>query len=179
MSSFALPGISFRFAMAACVMLSLSGCDAFSERFTGRQNVLVLATDGVTLSPEPVSFNTHGKAKVVGEVVSVCIPLRGGFPMTSSHVMQKEFDRLLGAAQIHATLISSNGRRIALGSPMQAWALEGFIEKANELSACLYPEPGQPELDVDTLITSVEISSDIPFAVHGAYWLSRSVPAGI
>ena len=93
--------------------------------------------------------------------------------------MQNEFDRLLGSAHITATIVTGSGTRIALGSPMQAWALKGFVEEANELSACLNPEPGQPPLDVGTPIASVELSSSSPFVARGAYWLSRSIPEGL
>lgn len=122
-------GTLLRLGLATCALLLLSGCDAFSERFTGRQDVLVLASGRVDLSPEAVSFDTHGKARVVGSMASVCIPLRGDFPMQRVDLMQKEFDRLLGAAQIKATIVTSSGKRIALGSPMQAWALKGFVEE--------------------------------------------------
>lgn len=93
--------------------------------------------------------------------------------------MKKEFDRLLGAARIEATIVTSSGRRIALGSPMQAWARKGFVEEANELSACLNLEPGPMPPDVGTSVSSIEIGSDVPFAARGAYWLSRSHPEGI
>lgn len=163
----------------AYALLVLSGCDAFTERFIGKESALVMSKVPVTFSMEKTVFDTRGKAEVAGSMVNVCLPLRGDFPMTSSNDMAKEFNRLLGAAQLHATIVTDSGQRIEFSDPAQAWNLTGQVEKSNELSACLSPKAGSEPLEVGTSIVSIEISSETPFTARGAYWWSRSIPEGI
>jgi hypothetical protein len=161
------------------LLIALSGCDAFTDRFAGKENALVIASAPLTLSTEKTVFDTRDKAAVVGSMINVCLPMRGDFPMTSSNDMAKEFNRLLGTARLHATIVTDSGQRIELSDPAQAWNLKGYVEESNELSACLSPIAGSQELEVGTSIASIEISSETPFTARGAYWWSRSIPEGI
>ena len=159
--------------------LLLAACDVNMEKafdlFTGREsNLVVLLAEPVQFGPtSTVLVSSKEPMKVLGEWSSICLALRGDTPLQDSKVMERLFAEAMGNAKVKVELTLSNGARVALGPPLQAWSLYGKVVERDELSACA-STPCRQNLPVGALVTKVEVSADPPLTVRGIYWQSET-----
>ena len=111
--------------------------------------------------------------KVLGEWSSLCFSLRGDFPLQDPQAMDRQFAESMGNAKIKVELTLSDGARVALRPPLQAWSLRGKVVEQNELSACA-STPCKSDLPIGAQVSQVEVSAEPPLTVRGVYWQSES-----
>jgi hypothetical protein len=160
--------------------LSFSGCDLNPEKaadfFTGREtNVVVLAKQPVMLRPEVATLTSQEPMKVLGEWTSLCFALKSGMPLQDSKQMDRAFEEAMQSAKVRVYLTLTNGDRVALRQPLQAWSMGGTILGRDELSACA-STPCKAELPVGAQVAKVEVSSEPPLQVQGVFWKSEKGP---
>ena len=159
--------------------LLLAACDASVEKtldvFTSRQaNLVVLLAKPTQLGPTPkVLVSSTEPMKVLGEWSSLCFSLRGDFPLQDPQAMDRQFAESMGNAKIKVELTLSDGARVALRPPLQAWSLRGKVVEQNELSACA-STPCKSDLPIGAQVSQVEVSAEPPLTVRGVYWQSES-----
>jgi len=158
----------------------LSGCDFDPEKafdlLSGREkNLVVLAKQPLVLTSEMAVFASQKPMKVVGELTSLCVSLKGGIPMQDSRVMDREFEDAMQSAQVNVTVVLANGERVALRQPLPAWSMYGKIVERDELSACA-STPCKAELPVGEQVSRVEVSATPTLQVQGIYWESERAP---
>lgn len=168
------------------LLLLLSGCDtkqeldleiAFGgalEALFGREtHVVVLADKPTQLGSSPHTLaSDQNPMRVLGERSSLCLALRGGVQDQNIEVMDRLFTEAMGSANVTVELTLSDGTRIPLGKPMQAWSLRGNVIKKNELSACASARC-KVDLPVGSQVSQISITSDAPLSVQGIYWQSQ------
>ena len=157
--------------------LLLSGCDLNPEKvidlLMGREtNTVVLVKQPMLLNPEVSILTSQEPMKVLGEWTSLCLSLRGGIPMQDAKEMDRVFEEAMHNTRVKVYLTLSNGNRVALRPPLQAWSMRGKVVEHDELSACA-STPCKAELPVGTQVTKVEISADRPLQVQGIFWESE------
>ena len=160
--------------------LLVSACDFNPEqaldRLSGREvNLVILAKQPVLLTPEVKSFSSQEQMKVVGEMTSMCFALRGGIPLQDSKVMDQAFQASMQNAKIKVVVVLSNGDRVTLHQPLQAWSMHGKVIKNDELSACA-STPCKSELPPGSQVAKIEVSSEPTLQVQGVYWESERAP---
>jgi hypothetical protein len=165
--------------LPVALIVLLAGCDVNFEKvgdlLAGREaNVVVLVDKPTQLGPVPRTLASREQPmKVLGEWSSLCISLRGEVPLQDSKVMDQIFAEAIGKAKVKIELTLSNGTRVGLRQPRQAWSLRGKVVEQDELSACA-ATPCRVELPVGVQVTKVDISSDLPLSVQGIYWQSET-----
>ena len=165
--------------LPVALIASLAGCDVNFEKavdlITGREaNVVVLVDKPSQLGPVPRTLASREQPmKVLGEWSSLCLSLRGAVPLQDSKVMDQIFAEAMGKAKVKIELTLSNGTRVGLRQPLQAWSLRGKVVDQDELSACA-GTPCRVELPVGAQVSKVDISSDLPLSVQGIYWQSET-----
>ena len=157
--------------------LLLSGCDlnpegAFDLLMGRETNTVVLAKQPTLLNPEVAVLTSQEPMKVLGEWTSLCLSLRGGIPLQDAKVMDRAFEEAMHKTKVRIYLTLSNGNRVALRPPLQAWSMRGKVVEHDELSACA-SSPCKGELPVGAQVTKVEISADQPLQVQGIFWKSE------
>ena len=169
------------------LLVLLSGCDtkqdldpeialveAFEVLFDQETHVVVLADKPTQLGSSPnILVSDQKPMTVLGESSSLCLALRGGVSLQNTETMDRLFAEAMGNAKVTVDLTLSDGTRIPLGMPLQAWSLRGNVLKKNELSACARARC-KVDLPVGSQVSQVSISSDAPLSVQGIYWTSRA-----
>lgn len=168
-----------RSALLVAVCL-LAGCDSESMKALGllpasERNLVVLSDQPVLLTEEGRSFASPDSMKFLGEWTSLCLSLKGAVPLRDSVAMDRSFKEAMGDAKVTAHLTLSDGTRVALRKPLQAWRKYGVVAGQDELSACAAMPCGGP-LPRGAQITRVEISSAPPLHVRGVFWSSERGP---
>ena len=156
----------------------LVGCDSAADKvfdaISGRQaNIVILSKQPVTLSPAPVTFASAEPLKVLGEWTSVCLVLKDGIPLQPQNQMDKILSEALAGAKVNARLELSDGSRVTLDHPMEAWEHFGRILSHDELSACASARCSTI-LPRGATVKSIEISADPAVNVRGIYWHSEA-----
>lgn len=161
------------------LLISLADCDVNFEKvvdlMTGREeNVVVLADEPTLLGPAALALASKEQPmKVLGEWSSICLALRGSVPLQDSKVMDQLFAEAMGNSKLKIELTLSNGTRVGLRQPLQAWSMRGKIFEQDELSACAgIPCASRPPNGAQ--VSKVSISSDLPLNVQGVYWHSET-----
>jgi len=157
--------------------LLLVGCEPIAEKlasslFDRETSTVVLAKQPVLLKPEVLVFSPQEPLKVVGEWTSLCFSLRGSTPLQDSKAMDRVFEEAIDRTKFSVHLTLSNGNRIALRPPLQAWSAQGKIVQQDELSACA-STPCRSDLPAGSLVNKIEISVDKPLHVQGIFWESE------
>jgi hypothetical protein len=166
-------------ALHIAIIVLLAACDANFEKavdlITGREtNVVVLLDKPTQLGPVPRTLASREQPmKVLGEWSGLCLSLRGAVPLQDSKVMDQIFAEAMAKAKVKVELTLSNGTRVGLRQPLQAWSLQGKVVDRHELSACARAPCGV-KLPVGLQVSKVDISSDLPLSVQGIYWQSET-----
>lgn len=166
-------------ALPIAFVVSLAGCDVNFEKLVGlmtgrEENVVVLVDTPTLLGPVPRTLaSTEQPMKVLGEWSSLCLSLRGAVPLQDSKVMEQIFSDAMGKARVNIELTFSNGARMNLRQPLQAWSLRGKVVEQDELSACA-GTPCKADLPIGLQVSKVDISSSLPLSVQGIYWQSET-----
>jgi hypothetical protein len=126
----------------------------------------------MTMSETPSTFTSAEPMKVLGEWTSLCLVLKDGTPLQAQAQMDKIFSDALGGAKIKTTLLLTDGSRVALNEPMQAWSRTGRVLPHDEFSACASAGCGV-NLPNGALVKAVEVSSSPPVKVRGVFWQSE------
>ncbi|MFD1299230.1 hypothetical protein ACFQ4Q_21610 [Lysobacter gummosus] len=163
-----------RFGVVFLALLLSTGCDRIDKEIShmagfGEQTV-VLSSQPFELTSQGRIFTSKEQMKVLG-VSSVCVVLKTHQPMAPQSEMDRDFESLLKGEKISATLTDGNGREHSLDGVGQAWSRHGAVSSVEEISACLSCACGSRIPD-GTVIKSVQIKSDKPLPVLGAYWES-------
>jgi hypothetical protein len=169
-------------ALVASALLVV-GCDVVPEKIfdlfdalSGREtHVVVLARQPVLLTPEPTLLTSSETMKVVGEWTSLCLSLQGGIPLQDSRTMDQAFTAAMQNARVSVHVVLSNGDRVALRPPLQAWSMRGKVLKNDELAACA-STPCKDDLPVGAQVARIEVSSEPALSVQGIYWQSERGP---
>jgi hypothetical protein len=155
-----------------------TGCDQPSKvtmQLAG-WDTAILSSQPFELNPQRRTFTSTKQMKALG-ISSVCVVLKTSYPMAPQPQMDRDFESLLQGEDILATLIGVNGTEYRLTGANQAWSSDGPISSSEELSACV-SNAGGVEIPEGTVIKSVQIQSDKPLAVLGAYWQSMPKVSG-
>jgi hypothetical protein len=166
--------------MVLGMALLVSGCNFnlgdVLERLSGRERNLVVLTKQPFVIVSGVSIlSSRDAMTVLGEHTFVCFALRGDVPVQDAGAMQRAFDAEMHGAKVKVELVLTNGERVALRQPMQAWSKYGKIFKSDELSACA-TTPCKAKLPQGAVVNSIEVSAQPPVTVHGVYWQSEKAP---
>jgi len=157
--------------------LLLGGCEPVAEKlanslFDRERSSVVLASQPMLLKPEALVLSPKEPLKVLGEWTSLCLSLRGSTPLKNSQEMERVFEDAMDKTKVVVHLTLSNGNRIALRPPLQAWSARGKIVQQDELSACA-STPCKSDLPAGSLVSKIEISADKPLNVQGIFWESE------
>lgn len=167
--------------MRRLILLALvlaAGCDRLDKAavgFAGWETV-ALSSRPFELDAQGQTFTSKDQMKVLG-MSNACVVLKKHYPTAPQAQMDRDFESLLQGADVSATLIAENGQAYHLGSPGQAWSLDGAISSSSELSACV-SSAGNAEAPEGAVIKSVHIKSDKHLSVLGAYWQSMPKVSG-
>jgi hypothetical protein len=164
------------------IVLFLSGCeqafdglDLFKDLVFGREtNTVVLSRKPTHLESSPLKFNVEKDARIVGLRAEVCVSLRGNYPLSDGEKMDEEYKRLLNGANICSTIHLGDGSTVVMGRANQFWSKYGVIEEEDELSACMQAKVDKDKYPPGTVVSSIEIYSDLKIKVRGIYWSSTN-----
>ncbi len=153
------------------VLAALSFNSACSRILSARaENVVVVSSENFDVGKDPLLFNNIDLETTVDGTSSVCIVLRNDLPFSPGAERNKQFNLLTGGVKLNGFVVTSNGERITLDDPLQAWSSEGRLGNKDELSACM----DMPlKSDQPIKISTIGISTEQSRTFEGIYWWSH------
>jgi hypothetical protein len=138
-----------------------------------KEQTVVLAGQPFELDSTGRTFTSKEPLKVVGYTADTCVVLKSNYPLRPQPQVDRDFADLLHGAHITTRITTTKGKTYQFDSVGQAWDLYGPVSSKEELSACISCGC-KPQMPAGTEIRSIDIKSDRPLNVLGAYWQSTS-----
>jgi hypothetical protein len=159
----------------APLAIALVGCDRFPELFFGpHDHRVVLSDKPLLLDTKPAHFSTD-EIKVWGMTSEICATLSNDAHIDTKQdgkAINVEFAKAKGGAHLLAVLHARDGKDYEWKGDVWSLASNGASKSAPvTMNACLRWECAEAP-PKGTEIASIDLSSDRPLPVLGAYWTS-------
>jgi hypothetical protein len=162
--------------LAIIIVQLVSGCGENRDDrriATTQQEVVVLSSVPVLLNPEPKIFAPTKPMRVAGDWTWLCAVLEDDVPPEAQSKLDETFAKAVGQSTIQMSVRLTDGRRIQLSGPLQAWEKTGKVLPKGELSYCARDREGAARGEVQ----SMELAANPPITVKGIYFEATESPA--
>lgn len=161
--------MKLKWALLLPSLVLSTGCDRLDSRIPGLFDweSSVLAREPFVLGPQGRVFSGNGQVRSRGDA-SVCVVLRKDYPLQHQPRMDRDFASLVHGARMTVEVTDQTGRVHAFEGVNQTWSQYGEVSTGPELSACAHAPRG--ELPDGTVIRTIQLKSDTPLPVQGAWW---------
>lgn len=167
--SWSAPILKLVAIFAWCALLI--GCSRQSLEEQILPDDIVLLDASKEINAQALEVRPHKPIISKGDV-SICLVLATNIEYDTTARVNERYERSLSEGRPVALLTARNGKKYRFMDPKQVWTAYGRVTKRGELSTCLSPQ-GAP-LPEGVHVELIELSSDKPLEILGAYWSSGS-----